>query len=111
MHKLWAITAKVKLKEGDASSATVNQNDSGLIKMKLKNWILLAFCFTERNKSYAQTSHEASLPQERYMKIERFQREKLIDGIDPLGRKIEFTKNSEFQSGPKVVAPTSMRIR
>ena len=72
---------------------------------------LMQPCFTERNKSYAQTSHEASLPQERYMKIERFQREKLIDGIDLLGRKIEFTKNSEFQSGPKVVAPTSMRIR
>ena len=35
-------------------------------KMKLKNWILLAFCFTERNKSYAQTSNEASLPQEGY---------------------------------------------
>ena len=35
-------------------------------KMKLKNWILLAFCFTERNKSYAHTSNEASLPQEGY---------------------------------------------
>ena len=71
----------------------------------------MLFVSLERNKSYAQTSHEASLPQEGYMKIECFQREKLIDGIDPLGHKIEFTKNSEFQSGPKVVAPTSMRIR
>ena len=29
-------------------------------------WILLAFCFTERNKTYAHTFNEASLPQEGY---------------------------------------------
>ena len=27
-------------------------------KMKLKNWILLAYCFVERNRTYAQTSNE-----------------------------------------------------
>ena len=51
------------IKEGVVNLATIGQNDSGPMKMKLKNWILLAFCFTEHNKSYAQTSHEASLPQ------------------------------------------------
>ena len=35
-------------------------------KLKLKNWILLAFCFIERNRTYAQTKAEASLPQEGY---------------------------------------------
>ena len=35
-------------------------------KMKLKNWVLLAYCFTERNRTYAQTANEASLPQEGY---------------------------------------------
>ena len=29
------------------------------------------------------------------MKMERFQREQLIDGIDSLGRKIEFTYQSQ----------------
>ena len=38
---------------------------------------------------WAQTSHEASLPQEEYMKIERLHREQLIEGIDSLGRKID----------------------
>ena len=37
------------------------------------------------------------------MKMERFQREQLIDGIDSLGRKIEFTyQNSKFQYDPRV---------
>ena len=35
-------------------------------KLKLKNWIMLAYCFTERNRTYAQTKAEASLPQEGY---------------------------------------------
>ena len=35
-------------------------------KMKLQNWILLAYCFIERNRTYAQTSNEASLPMEGY---------------------------------------------
>ena len=35
-------------------------------KMKLKNWVLLAYCFTKRNGTYAQTVNEASLPQEGY---------------------------------------------
>ena len=71
-HKLWAITAKVKLKEGDASSATVNQNDSGLIKMKLKNWILLAFA--SQNETRVMYRHPMKHPfLKRDMKIECFQ--------------------------------------
>ena len=35
-------------------------------KLKIKNWVLLAYCFTERNRTYAQTANEASLPQEGY---------------------------------------------
>ena len=35
-------------------------------KMRLNNWILLAYCFTERNRTYAQTINEASLPMEGY---------------------------------------------
>ena len=50
--------------------------------MKLKNWILLAFCFTEHIKSYAQTMKHPFLG--RNMMIERFQREQLIDDIDSL---------------------------
>ena len=54
------------IKEGVVNFAKIGQNDLGPIKMKLRNWILLAFCFTEHNKSYAQTSHEAFLPREGY---------------------------------------------
>ena len=31
------------------------------------SFILLAYCFTERNRNHSQTSSEASLPQENYM--------------------------------------------
>ena len=34
--------------------------------MKLQSFVLLAYCFTERNRTYAQTINEASLPQEGY---------------------------------------------
>ena len=66
IYQMWTITAKAALKRGLPTWQRLNQNDSGPIKTKLKNWILLAFCFTERNKSYAHTSNEASLPQEGY---------------------------------------------
>ena len=35
--------------------------------IKLISFILLAYCFTERNIKHSQTSNEASLPQENYM--------------------------------------------
>ena len=34
--------------------------------IKLMSFILLAYCFTERNRNHSQTSNEASLPQENY---------------------------------------------
>ena len=34
--------------------------------IKLISSILLAYCFTERNRNHSQTSNEASLPQENY---------------------------------------------
>ena len=36
-------------------------------KMKIKNWVLLAYCFTERHRTHASTVNEASLPQEGYV--------------------------------------------
>ena len=36
-------------------------------KMKIKNWVLLAYCFTERHQAHASTVNEASLPQEGYV--------------------------------------------
>ena len=35
--------------------------------IKLIIYILLAYCFTERNRNHSQTSNEASLPQENYI--------------------------------------------
>jgi hypothetical protein len=35
--------------------------------IKLMSFILLAYCFTERNRNHSQTSNDASLPQENYM--------------------------------------------
>ena len=89
------------IKEGVANSPTVGQNYSCPIKTKLNNWILLAFSFTECNKIYAQTSHEAFLPQEGYLKI--VQSEQLIEGIDSLGCKIEFTYQSQKTPNFEVV--------
>ena len=36
-------------------------------KMKIKNWVLLAHCFTERHRTLASIANEASFPQEGYM--------------------------------------------
>ena len=38
-------------------------------KLKLINFIMLVYCFTERNRTNAQTSNKASLPQENYKDI------------------------------------------
>ena len=36
-------------------------------KMRIKNWVLLAYCFTERHRTHASTVNEVSLPQEGYV--------------------------------------------
>ena len=36
-------------------------------KMKIKNWVLLAYCFTERHRTHASTVNEVSLPKEGYV--------------------------------------------
>ena len=36
-------------------------------KMKIKNWVLLAHCFTERHRTLASIANEASFLQEGYM--------------------------------------------
>ena len=41
--QIWTITAKAALKRGLPTRQPLNQNDSGPIKTKRKNWILLAF--------------------------------------------------------------------
>ena len=36
-------------------------------KMRIKNWVLLAYCFTERHRTHASTVNEVSLPKEGYV--------------------------------------------
>ena len=92
------------IKEGVINLTTIGQNDSGPMKMKLKNWLLLVFCFTEHNKSYAQTTHEASLPRKGY--DDRTLSERTINRWYRFVRtlcKIEFTYQSQKNPNFKVV--------